>query len=224
MVYTKRLRLADFGLIFDFDGTICLSESVHMDAWVVIARKLGLPLPDGFVEDGVGVADAALAKNLAILWGAKVTPAQILRLKCEEFRGRNAAEFPLVPGVIKFMDQMKHQEISMALATSSALADIKPVFSTWSMDSYFKAVFTIESVLQAKPDPEVYLKASASIGCRPEQVFVFEDSLPGVTAARAAGCQVIGVGTTYSRRELDPLSDYILDFGNGAEILTMLGL
>lgn len=221
MVYTKRLKLADFGLIFDFDGTICLSETVHMDAWVVMAGRLGLPLPEGFVEDGVGVADATLAKDLSFIWGERLSPSEILQLKCDEFRRRNAAEFPLVPGVVKFLDKMKRQDLAMALATSSSAADIKPVFSVWSMDAYFKAVFTIESVTKAKPDPEVYLKAADAIAFPPEKIFVFEDSLPGVIAARAAGCQVIGIGTTYTRAELGELVGYISDFNDIAGLATL---
>jgi len=210
--------LSDYGIVFDFDGTICLSETVHMDAWVVVARQLGLPLPEGFVDDGVGVADTILANHLQGLWGEKLSAGEIFQLKATEFRSRDASVFPLVPGVIRFMQLVKAHGIPMALATSSSLADITPVFSRWSMEKYFSAVFTIESVVQPKPEPEVYLKASKALNLDPRQVFVFEDSIPGVCSARVAGCRVIGVGTTYLASDLGELHDYIDTFDDSLRI------
>ena len=49
-----------------------------------------------------------------------------------------------------------------------------------------------------KPFPDVYLNAAKLLHVAPENCVVFEDSLTGVTAARAAGMRVVGVLTTLS--------------------------
>ena len=46
------------GIIFDFDGTIALSEPVHMASWLQLSDEAGRPLPEGFLEKGVGATDA----------------------------------------------------------------------------------------------------------------------------------------------------------------------
>ncbi len=214
--------MAEYGLIFDFDGTICLSETVHMDAWVVMAAKLSLPLPHDFLESGVGVADAKIAVELEKMWKQALPAKEILRLKCVEFRQRDAAKFPLVRGVLTFIQKAHCIGIPIALATSSSMNDIGPVLDVRMLHQYFSSVFTIESVKNPKPDPEVYLKASASLGIQPHKIFVFEDSIPGTTSARSAGCNVIGVGTAYKAEELGPLHGYIMDFDDQELIFNQL--
>ena len=49
-------------------------------------------------------------------------------------------------------------------------------------------------VTQAKPNPEVFLKAAELLQLPPAQCCVFEDAPAGVQAAKAAGMKVIGVG------------------------------
>ena len=214
--------MPEYGLIFDFDGTISLSETVHMDAWVVTAAKLSLPLPDDFLESGVGVADIKIAAELEMMWRHVLPAQEILRLKCEEFRQRDASKFPLVSGVLKFIQDAHRMGLPIALATSSSMSDIAPVLHARSLSQYFSSIFTIESVTNPKPDPEVYLKASASLGLKPSKTFVFEDSIPGTKSARAAGCNVIAIGTAYKAEELGKLHGYLNNFDDQDLIFNQL--
>ena len=51
-----------------------------------------------------------------------------------------------------------------------------------------------DDITRGKPDPEPYLLGAAKLGFAPGDCVVFEDSAAGVTAARAAGMRVVGVG------------------------------
>ena len=70
----------------------------------------------------------------------------------------------------------------------------------------------------AKPDPEIYIKATARLGIAPENAIAIEDSLNGVTAAKRAGlnCVVVPNPMTASMDfehadlRLDALSDMSL--------------
>jgi len=53
-------------------------------------------------------------------------------------------------------------------------------------------IFSGDEVPNPKPAPDVYLGAARVMGFDPEQCLVIEDSVTGVTAARAAGMQVLG--------------------------------
>ncbi|WP_078653628.1 HAD family hydrolase [Streptomyces novaecaesareae] len=59
-----------------------------------------------------------------------------------------------------------------------------------------------EDVLNAKPHPEPYLPAAARLGIEPAQCVVVEDAPAGITAAKAAGCTVIGITTTHEATQL----------------------
>jgi len=53
-------------------------------------------------------------------------------------------------------------------------------------------------VARPKPDPEVYLRAARLLGRPPRDCVVFEDSIAGVQAGRAAGTRVVALTTTHT--------------------------
>jgi len=59
-----------------------------------------------------------------------------------------------------------------------------------------------DDVEYGKPDPEGYLHAARRLGVERAACVVFEDTLPGLAAARAAGMRGIGISTTYTYAEL----------------------
>ena len=58
---------------------------------------------------------------------------------------------------------------------------------------YFVGSITGDEVPHAKPAPDMYVAAAEMVGFPPSSCLVFEDSWSGMTAARDAGCQVIGL-------------------------------
>ena len=59
-----------------------------------------------------------------------------------------------------------------------------------------------DDVTHGKPDPEGYLLAARRLGMERSDCIVFEDTRPGLEAARAAGMRGIGIATTYQHTEL----------------------
>jgi beta-phosphoglucomutase-like phosphatase (HAD superfamily) len=72
-------------------------------------------------------------------------------------------------------------------------------------------VITPENYTQYKPNPEPYLVAINKMGIEPEEGIVIEDSLRGLTAAKAAGLQCIVVPGELTRTSDFSKADYILD-------------
>ena len=65
------------------------------------------------------------------------------------------------------------------------------------MRKYFTCVLSGHDVeKRPKPAPDIYLRAAEVLHADPACCIVFEDSLTGVAAARAAGMRVAGVTTT----------------------------
>lgn len=59
-----------------------------------------------------------------------------------------------------------------------------------------------EDVTRGKPSPEGYLLAASHLGVDPTRCVVFEDTVRGVSAGRAAGAKVIAIASTRPAAQL----------------------
>jgi len=208
--------MATKALIFDFDGTLTLSEPVHMSAWIEMARQHSLPLPEGFLEAGIGHTDREDAEILAESWGLRDpqhTGASLLAEKRATYQRKALTESVLVDGVPEMLAHFS-RIYPLGLATSASYDDINPILERYDLGQYFKSVVTIEDVQIGKPHPEIYLKSAQNLDVDPSACVAFEDTIIGGNAARAAGMRVIGMTTTFAERELGKVIGAIRDFRN----------
>lgn len=203
--------MSDTAFIFDFDGVVVLSEPIHALAWADMAAHFDQALPQGFIERGIGSTDALLSEYLAGHWGEPHTLETVLECKRGFYRRRASCEVSTVPGVREALETLGDR-YPLALATSSGIGDVRACFECHDFAGHFREILTLESVRAHKPDPEIYLLAAERLGVAPRNCWVFEDSVPGATAARAAGMQVIGITTTFPAEALQPVAAHFPDF------------
>lgn len=202
------------GCIFDFDGTIIVSEHVHMKAWEDLAQELRRELPMDFLEQSVGMSDLQLVKILAKFWDFTVPEQEILERKRSFYMLRCPSEASVVPGVISVIEWLANNSIPMAIATSSSKFEVGPVLRRLDIIDKFRGICTVEDITHPKPDPEIYICAAKRLDFLPEECLAFEDSLAGVTSARAAGCALVTVQTLYSAERLGPAIMSVKDFSD----------
>jgi HAD superfamily hydrolase (TIGR01509 family) len=106
-------------------------------------------------------------------------------------------EIRLVEGVLPFLCQCKARKWPIALTTSAQRAMQELAFSQFDLSRYFDVVVTGNDITHGKPHPEPYLKTAERIGYPPLQCLVIEDSTNGVRSAKAAGCQAVGITTSF---------------------------
>ena len=98
---------------------------------------------------------------------------------------------PLKKGVHEILEFLQKEEIQLAVASSSAAAQIESNLEIAGIRKFFSAVVSGAEVRCGKPAPDIFLCAAERIGCEPEQCFVLEDSENGIKAGYAAGCATI---------------------------------
>ena len=84
---------------------------------------------------------------------------------------------------------------------------MRRVFASTGYGKLFDALVTAEDIERGKPDPMCYLAAAAKLGSEPRRCAVFEDSVAGLKAGRAAGMFTVGLLTTFPESEILPLCD-----------------
>jgi beta-phosphoglucomutase-like phosphatase (HAD superfamily) len=124
----------------------------------------------------------------------------------------------LLPGARAALAELRRRRIPVALASSSKNA--REILRQTQIDSCFDAIVDGNAIARTKPDPEIFLRAAAGLGLPAGACVVFEDAEAGVTAARRAGCRVVGIGgRTFATADLTAATladvDLSLLFGPG---------
>lgn len=199
------------GVLWDMDGVILDSGSVHYDSWVVTMEKYFPQVP--FSED---IFKQSFGKNnrLAIpsMVGYQPDPAlvdEISDFKENLYREMLHGRIAFLPGVHELMRQFKAWGIPQAVGTSAPAHNMELIRQELGLDDYLQT-FISAAKMPSKPDPTVFLSAAQAISVDPDQCVVFEDAVAGVQAGKAAGAAVIAVTTTNTRDQLR-LADLVVE-------------
>ena len=188
--------------IFDMDGVLVDSNPSHKIALNQFCKKHGYDLSEKDLREKIyGRTNRDWLLNL---FGD--LNEETVRAYAEEkealFRDLYVDIKPL-GGLHSFLEKILAAGIPMAIATSAPRANVDFTISRTQIERFFPVILDDSYVTKGKPDPQIYLKSAEALGIKPAQCVVFEDSLSGVTAAKRAGCKVVGVTTTHTREELD---------------------
>jgi len=82
----------------------------------------------------------------------------------------------------------------LGVASNSVRRTVEEMMERSDLLQYLDVIVSNEDVAKGKPDPEMYVKAMATLGVEPHEVVVVEDNENGVRAATAAGAHVLVVG------------------------------
>jgi beta-phosphoglucomutase-like phosphatase (HAD superfamily) len=196
-VNTRMLR----AILFDFDGTIALSEPLHFAALAEHAIRLSRTLYD---ERYLGLTDAECVERILGDFGRQDLHAEVtalLRRKAEIMAGKMSHGVPLCPGVGPFVARAAGRA-ALAIVSGALRAEIDRVLDGAGLRPFFRLILSAEDVGRGKPDPEGYRLACTRLRklgvarLQPRQCLVVEDAPKGIDAARAAGMRVVALPHT----------------------------
>lgn len=195
------------------DGTMVDNMMVHHRIWQQVLNDLGLNWSIDKVKAEVHGVNTEILKRL---FGDKYSDEERLEIsnrKEATYRDYFKTRLKLIDGLSAFLEHLHQANIPMAIGTAAPADNANFVLDTLNIRHYFKGIFHAGSVTKGKPNPEIFLKAAASLDLKPEDCLVFEDSVSGAATAKNAGCQAIIVTTTHQPEEFVHF-DHILQFVN----------
>ncbi|MDX2177401.1 MAG: HAD family phosphatase [Candidatus Sumerlaeia bacterium] len=192
-------------LIFDMDGVIADTQHAHRDAWLLWARKNGIPLDEEtFMRDYFGRSNLDV---LPLFFPEHAHDREfILRMgedKEEHFLQRlRAGEIPPLDGFYSVIARARSRGFGLAVGSSSPRRNVETVLGHFGVRRLFPVTVSQQDVPISKPAPDIFLSCVAQLGLQPHECLVFEDSLHGLEAARKAGCPSVGIATMHTPEEL----------------------
>jgi len=194
-------------LVFDFDGLIVDTETAWYRSYLQAMEEEGLTFPLELFCRCVGTHDDELVAYIAEQSGSDERLARI-RTRAAMLHDDEMRDTDVRDGVRSFLEDARAAGLAIGLATSSNRAWIDRFLGRLGLLPYFDAIMTKDDVTKIKPDPELYLRATAALGVHPSEAVAFEDSVNGAKAAKAAGLHCIIVpnavteGLVFDRYEL----------------------
>ena len=200
-------------VIFDMDGLLIDSEPLWKIAEIEGFAKVGLDVTAKSLEESVGLRIDEVVK----IWHSKYkwtnlsvedVTNDIVNILIREINAQGEA----LPGVIDTLKLLKQNNYKIGLATSSYQRIVEAVLDKLNIAHYFDVCHSAEFEKYGKPHPAVFMTTANQLNVEHTQCLVFEDSLNGVIAAKAARMKVIAVPEkSHSPNPKLQLADKIID-------------
>lgn len=194
----------DIACLFDLDGVLVDSERIYTKIWEAIEQQW----PTGIENFPYRIKGTTL-EDILERYFPEDSREEITR---ELVRLEGMMIYGPMPGAMEFLDALKEKAIPIALVTSSNELKMDHLWHDMpGLKEKFDVIITGDEVTNSKPDPEGYLAAASALGVDPRRCAVFEDSLQGVKAGKAAGAFVIGIAGTLKASDIEPYSDIVVN-------------
>ena len=179
-------------VFFDMDGLTIDSEPQWLEVERELTARFGYQWT---IEDQARCLGGPLSKvgqyMSELVDGAESGEyfhQELINVMAEKVRKRAV----FMPGAQSLINSLHKNGIPMALVSASPRVIVEAALAH-IQSLPFKTTISSDDVKKTKPDPEGYLKAARVLSVDIEQCLILEDSLTGVSAARASGAKVIAV-------------------------------
>jgi HAD superfamily hydrolase (TIGR01509 family) len=196
-------------LLFDLDGTLAETDSVHLPTWVDVLRPHGIEIDERFFRENIsGRSNSKIVEDLFPHLSAE-DGRDLADFKEERFRER-VHELEPLPGLLDFMREAKRRGLALALVTNAPEQNVEAMLLALELEGFFDEVVLADEVGSVKPDPAPYRAALEKLGVVPEEALAFEDSTSGITSAAGAGIPTIGIASTQAPETLEDAGTFMV--------------
>jgi HAD superfamily hydrolase (TIGR01509 family) len=212
-------------VIFDFNGIIVDDEPIHFELFQRVFAEEGIDLSkDAYYARYLGFDDRG-----AFSFGYREHARSLSQEKLVELIERKAVYYQeairnhvaLFPGVRELVAGLA-SNLPLAVASGALRHEIETILTTAGLIGHFQAIVSAEDVERGKPEPDIFLKALATLNAQSTdaieagQCVVIEDSKEGIKGARRAGMKCLAVTNSHPAGllgEADSIVDSLEEVG-----------
>jgi HAD superfamily hydrolase (TIGR01509 family) len=191
--------------IFDLDGTLIDSMWIWSKIDYDYLEKRGIDLPNDLKDQIAHLSFDETARYFKNRFNLPDTLDEIKQEWNDMALDEYTQNISLKEGACEFLQLLKLRGIKIALATSNTKTLLDVVLRRNGILHLFDVISTTDEVKRGKNFPDVYLLTAEKLGVPPETCIVFEDILPAIIGAKAAGMMVVGVHDLASDHQKDDI-------------------
>jgi beta-phosphoglucomutase len=182
-------------IIFDLDGT--LVDTIHY--WdLALLDVLGhIGVVSELSRYGTGAYVGERLKMILEQEGnpSKISFQDLIKYANDSFLRQieEAEDFTLREGFFELVAALRQLGKTLVLASNTDKYVVDRMLELLEIEKVFDYIITGDMVSKRKPDAEIYNAVAKHFGVTAQQCLVFEDSIPGIEAARRAKMDTIAI-------------------------------
>jgi HAD superfamily hydrolase (TIGR01509 family) len=208
------LRTHRPAVVFDFNGTLSDDEDILFEIFRdLFAVHLDWDMTvDDYRRELLGLSDREIIESAVARHGrgTEGEVSELLGLRQGVYKQRVAEHNPIGEQAASLVKLLTDNGIPVGIVTGAQRDDVRAVLDASPTGELISFLIAEEDVNNGKPDPEGFLAAAATLNRHPSEILVFEDSVPGVRAATAAGMHCIAVSAGDPSPELTAVAPAIV--------------
>lgn len=190
-------------VIFDMDGLLIDSEPLWVKAMEEVFAGLDIRLkPEDYAHTtGLRTREVVDYWYHHFKWGNSHSPEKVTEDIVDNVTHKILENGKAMDGLHYILEFFKSRQFKTGLASSSPMQLIQSVLNHLDIKEYFDAVYSAEHESYGKPHPAVYLSCANELNSPPFECIVFEDSVNGMIAGKAARMKVVTVPEAHNQKD-----------------------
>lgn len=187
--------------LFDFDGTIVLTDDIYYDVWKNILLEFNVIITKEIFNKYIfGNSDDNVVRTL--ISGVNTNIQDISNKKDKLFLD-NVSKIKLVENIVSFLDIIKLNGHKMCIVTNCNKNAIETSLKHLKLEKYFDFIIANGDAKKSKPHPDPYLLAIQKYNVDSQKCIIFEDSKSGLLSAKMTNPKcLIGIKSFYNDDKL----------------------
>ena len=188
-------------ILFDLDGTLADTDSIHFAVWQDILIRFELDIDRAFYRQRIsGRTNSKIIQD--IIPQLSLEDAWKLATEKEETYRRMANSLLPTPGLNKLIDLTERASIKRAVVTNAPEENAIYMLKALRLSDTFPTVIMAKDAPPGKPDPAPYQLALNRLQVKRKKALAFEDSVAGVRSAVGAGIYTVGITSSNPATDL----------------------
>jgi len=197
-------------IIFDVDGVIAETESIHMKAFKKTFERFNINFTPEFIRELIGPSARDNIIKINNDFNINVDVEEYIKKRNDKYLELLDNE-PIIPnpGLKEILLWGKKNNIKQGICSSSIKPMVDKVLNSVfksiaiseSAYDFFNGITTGDEVKRKKPFPDIYLNIISKLNLKPSECMAIEDSVTGIESAKSAGCKTVGLITPFYNRD-----------------------
>lgn len=188
-----RLSSGDFdAFLYDCDGTLADNMGAHKASYRAVAAMYGFELDDSIIDELAGWPIIQVAEEIKKRYNAHFDAEVFSQQKNTMYEVSFIQETQPIEFVVEHL-KAHAGKVRIAVVSGGSRASVSRTLRMLGISNLVEVLICAGETARGKPFPDPFLAAAAKLDVAPARCLVFEDGLPGVRAAEAAGMRWIRI-------------------------------